>query len=264
MDIAGAINGFTKFTETMGAVMGAAEAITPAIYAVDGAINQVASVFTGDQYNPYPYPAYPVYPPMPVGMLNEGKVGIIGSMLAGGAAGALTHKGTSEAIKSIKAGAGSAGYKALGMSALKAGGIGAAVTGVISAAKNMSLVSKGMQTGSDAAGQISADTVGGLLAGATGGLAAGAASMALSGAVPGGGLMLTIGTAVAGALGATGAHLAYNATGLRDGVANMVRGMVGGNTNNQYQQPGYGQQQPGYGYQQPNYGYQQPNYGYGY
>ena len=54
-DIAGIINGINQFTTTMGTVMGAAEALTPAIYAVDGAINQVASVFTEDQYyNPYP------------------------------------------------------------------------------------------------------------------------------------------------------------------------------------------------------------------
>lgn len=253
MDIAGFVNGLNQFTQTMGAIQGAAEVMLPAVNAVGGAVNQVASVFTGDTYQPYPYPTYPVYPPMPVGLLQEGKVGIVGSMLAGGTAGALTHKGMAEAIKGIKAGAPGAG-KALGMGALKAGGIGAAVTGVISAAKNMNLVSKGMQSGADAAGNITADTVGGLLSGATGGLAAGAASMALSNAIPGGGLMLTIGTAVAGALGATGAHLAYNATGLRDGVANMVRGVFGGGSN-QYQQPGYGYQQPGYGYQQPYYGY---------
>lgn len=253
MDIAGFVNGLNQFTQTMGAIQGAAEVMLPAVNAVGGAVNQVASVFTGDTYQPYPYPTYPVYPPMPVGLLQEGKVGIVGSMLAGGTAGALTHKSMAEAIKGIKAGAPGAG-KALGMGALKAGGIGAAVTGVISAAKNMNLVSKGMQSGADAAGNITADTVGGLLSGATGGLAAGAASMALSNAIPGGGLMLTIGTAVAGALGATGAHLAYNATGLRDGVANMVRGVFGGGSN-QYQQPGYGYQQPGYGYQQPYYGY---------
>lgn len=254
-DIAGFINKINDFTQTMGVVMGAAEAITPAFHAVDQAVNQVASVFTGDQYYPNPYPMYPVYPAHPVGSLNEGKAGLISHMLAGGAAGAVTHKSTADAIRSIKAGT-PGGVKALGMSSLKAGGIGAAITGVVSAAKNMSLVSKGMQSSADAAGNITADTVGGLLAGVGGGLAAGAASMALSSMVPGGGLALTIGTAVAGALGATGAHLAYSGSGLRDGLANAARGLFGGNS--QYQQP-YGQPY-GNPYGQP-YG-QQPYYGY--
>lgn len=252
VDIAGFINGLNQFTQTIGAVQGAAEVMMPAVAAVDQAVNQVASVFTGDSYNPYPYPTYPVYPPMPVGLLQDGKVGMIGNMLAGGIAGGVTGKGIGESMKAMQSGG---GFKAVGMGALKAGGIGAAVTGVISAAKNMSLVSKGMQTSSDAAGNIGADTIGGLLAGAGGGLAAGAASMALANAIPGGGLALTIGTAVAGALGATGVHLAYSATGIRDGIANGIRSMFGGNT-----QQNYGYQQP-YG-QQPAYGYQQPAYGY--
>lgn len=253
-NIAGFINDINKFTNTLGTVMGAAEAMTPAIYAVSGAVNQVASVFTEDQYyNPYPqYPTYPTYPPSPIASLEEGKVGVIGNMFAGALAGGITHKETADAIGAIKSGA---GMKALGMSTLKAGGIGAAVTGVISAAKNISLVSKGMQTSADAAGNIGADTVGGLLVGATGGLAAGAASMALAKAVPGGGLMLTIGAAVAGAVGGTGAGLAYNMSGLRDGLANGIRSMFGGGNNQNY---GYGNP-AGYNYQQP---YQQPYYGY--
>jgi len=252
-DIAGIINSINDFTQTMGVVQGAVEAFTPAIYAVDSAVSQVASVFTEDQYY-NPYPVYPVYPPSPVGMLDQGKVGLITSMLSGATAGALTHKAAAEGIRGIKAGTPGAG-KALGMTSLKAGGIGAAVSGIVSAAKNMSLVSQGMQTSADAAGNISADTIGGLLAGATGGIAAGAASMALSSAIPGGGLMLTIGTAVAGAIGASGAHLAYHGTGIRDGIANAIKGAFGGGSNNYYPNPGYQQ-----GYQQP--GYQQPYYGY--
>lgn len=252
MDIAGFINGLNQFTQTVGAIQGAAEVMMPAVQAVGGAVNQVAGVFTGDTYQPNPYPVYPVYPPMPIGNLQEGKVGLVGSMLAGGIAGGVTGKGIGEAIKAMQDGSGS--FKGVGIGALKAGGIGAAVTGVISAAKNMSLTSKGLQTSSDAAGNIAADTIGGLLSGATGGLAAGAATLALAKMVPGGGLALTIGTAVAGALGSTVAHLGYNATGLRDGISNTIRGMFGGNTAN-YQNP--------YGYQQPGYGYP-PNYGYGY
>jgi hypothetical protein len=251
--IAGFINNLNQFTQTIGAVQGAAEALAPAVYAVDHSINQIASVFTGDQYTPYnPYPAYPVYPPMPVGFMEEGKVGIIGNMLAGGAAGAMTHQQTTEAIKTIKAGQTGAGFKALGMSSLKAGGIGAAVTGVISAAKNVSLVSKGMQTGADAGGNITADTVGGLLAGATGGLAAGAAGMALS-SMGAAGVGLTIGAAVAGAVGATGASLLYKMTGMRDGLANSVRSMFGGGANNYY--PPHNGYPPNGHYPQPVYGY---------
>ena len=254
VDIAGFINGLNQFTQTVGAIQGAAEVMMPAVNAVGHSVNQIAGVFTGDTYQPNPYPVYPVYPPMPIGSLQEGKVGIVGSMLAGGTAGAITGKGIGEAIKAMQAGTGS--FKAVGMGALKAGGIGAAVTGVISAAKNMSLTSKGMQSSADAGGNIAADTIGGLLSGATGGLAAGAASMALANAIPGGGLALTIGTVVAGALGATGAHLAYNATGLRDGIANKLRGLFGGSS---------GYQQPGYGYPpQQGYGYPPQQYGYGY
>lgn len=252
--IAKFINNLNQFTQTVGAVQGAAEALAPAIYAVDHTVNQIASVFTGDQYTPYPYPVYPVYPPMPVGFMEEGKVGIVGNMLAGGVAGAMTHQQTADAIKTIKAGQMGAGFKALGMSSLKAGGIGAAVTGVISAAKNISLVSKGMQTGADAGGNIAADTVGGLLAGATGGLAAGAAGMALSG-MGAAGIGLTIGAAVAGAVGATGASLLYKMSGMRDGVANAVRNMFGGGANQYYPPNGY----------YPSYSdYNPPTYGYGY
>ncbi len=258
--IAGFINGLNQVTQTVGAIQGAADALAPAVYAVDGAINQVASVFTGDQYTPYnPYPAYPVYPPMPVGSLEDGKVGIIGNMLAGGVAGAMTHQSASEAIKTIKAGQTGAGFKALGMSSLKAGGIGAAVTGVISAAKNISLVSKGMQTSADAGGNIAADTVGGLLAGATGGIAAGAAGLALSG-MGAAGIGLTIGAAVAGAVGATGASLLYQMSGARDGLANSLRSMFGGGSSNYGYNQGYNQ--GGYNYNQGyNQGY---NYNQGY
>lgn len=259
VDFAGIINGINQFTQTIGAVQGAAQVMMPAVQSVEYAVNQVAGVFTGDQYQPYPYPTYPVYPPMPVGLLPEGKVGIVGSMLAGGVAGGITGKGIGEAIKAMQAGTGN--FKGVGLGALKAGGIGAAVTGVISAAKNINLVNKGMQSSADAGGNIAADTIGGLLAGATGGLAAGAASMALANAIPGGGLALTIGTVVAGALGATGAHLAYNATGIRDGIASSLRGVFGGNSNQYGQQP-YGQQPYGQPYGQQPYGGYPPNYGY--
>lgn len=256
-DIAGIINKINDFTQTMGVIQGAAEAFTPAVYQVSNAVNQVASVFTEDQYQPPVYPVYPVYPPSPMNSLQEGKVGLVTSLLSGGTAGALTYKQAANAIEGIKAGAPGAG-KALGMVGLKAGGIGAALTGVVSAAKNMSLVSQGLQTSADAAGNISADTIGGLLTGATGGLTAGFASKALASMVPGGGIALTIGSAVAGAIGATGVHLLYNGTGIRDGIANAVKGMFGGGSNQYPQYPQTGYPQTGYPQQYPNTGYYYP------
>ena len=250
-DIAGIINQINDFTQTMGVIQGAAEAFTPAIYQVEGAINQVASVFQEpDTYQPNPYPVYPVYPPQPVGNLNEGKIGVVTSMLSGGAAGGVMHKSIANNIRDIKAGTPGA-MKGLAMSSLKAGGIGAAISGVISAAKNMNLASKGMQSNGAAMGNIAADTVGGLITGAAGGISAGAASMALANMLPGGGLLATLGTVAAGALGATAGHFLYQGTGIRDGIASALGG---GNTNNY-----------GYGYQQPAaYPQQYPQQAYGY
>lgn len=228
MGIEGLINGLTKFTQTVAAVQGAADVLAPAIQTVDRSLTQVAQVFTGDTYNPYPmYPVYPVYPPMPIGSPEQGKVGMVGKILSGGMAGGVTYQQTGEALKAIKAGQTGPGFKTLGFSMLKAGGIGAGVSGVISIAKNLSLVSKGMQTNADAGGNIAADTVGGLLAGATGGLTAGAAGLALS-AMGVAGLPLTIGAVAAGALGAVGADMLFQTTGARDNFAMSIRRSLGG------------------------------------
>lgn len=229
MGIEGFINGLTKFTQTISAVQGAADALAPAIQTVDRSLNQVAQVFSGDTYyNPYPaYPVYPVYPPMPIGTPEQGKVGMVGKILAGGIAGGVTYQQTGDAFKAIKAGQTGPGFKTLGISMLKAGGIGAGVSGVISIAKNLSLVSKGMQTNADAGGNIAADTVGGLLAGATGGLTAGAAGLALS-AMGVAGLPLTIGAVAAGALGAVGADMIFQTSGARDNFAMSIRRSLGG------------------------------------
>lgn len=243
-DIAGFINGLNQFTQAVGAVQGATQALAPAVHAVDQTVNQIAGVFTGDQYSgPYYPPTYPVYPPMPVGFNEEGKMGVIGNMLAGGVAGAVTHKQAAESITAIKGGQAGA-WKSLGMTSLKAGAIGAGVTGVISIAKNMNLVSKGLQSSADAAGNITADTVGGLLAGASGGVAAGAAGLALSG-MGVAGLGLTVGAVAAGAVGAAASNLLFKGVGIRDGIANGVRNMMGGQP--QYQDP--------YAYQGYNQGY---------
>lgn len=241
--IDGFVNNVNQFTQSVGAIQGAMDTAVPALYAVENSVNQIASVFTGDTYNPYPQP-YPPPMPMPIDP-GRGKIGMIGSILSGGVAGIMTHKQTAEAYKTFKTVGAGAGMKALGLSSLKAGGIGAAVSGVASAAKNLMMSSRGEQTGKQAGANIAADTVGGLLAGASGGLAAGAASLALGSA---GGILGTIGIVAAGALGAVGANLLYEKTGVRDKLYNAISGTPAGY---------------GYGYQQPAYGYQQPGYGYG-
>lgn len=242
--IDGFINNVNQFTQSVGAVQGAMDTAVPALYAVEHSVNQIASVFTGDTYNPYPPGPYPTPMPYPIDP-SRGKIGMIGSMLSGGVAGALTHKQTAEAYKTFKTVGAGAGMKALGLSSLKAGGIGAAVSGVASAAKNLMMSSRGEQTSREAGANIMADTVGGLLAGASGGLAAGAASLALGGA---GGILGTIGVVAAGAIGAVGANLLYDKTGIRDKLFSAVSGnpmpMNGAYT--------YGQPQPNYGY---GYGY---------
>lgn len=260
-DIAGFINGLNQFTQTVGAVQGAMETLSPAVSAVDQSINQIAAVFTEDQYYPPVYPTYPAYPPMPIVSLEEGKVGMIGKMMAGAVSGAATHRSAADAIQTLKNGHMGQGFKQLGLSSLKAGGIGAAVTGVMSAAKNISLVNQGMQTSSDATGNIAADTIGGLLAGAGAGVGAGAASLALSG-MGVAGLGVTIGAAVAGAVGAAGVGALYDATA-RDSISNGIRSMMGGNDYGQYAQNyqdpyAYGDpyaHQQGYAPQAQYYGY---------
>lgn len=243
--IDGFVNNVNQFTQSVGAIQGAMDTAVPALYAVENSVNQIASVFTGDTYNPYPG-NYPPPMPMPVDP-GRGKIGMIGSILSGGVSGMMTHKTTAEAFKTFKTVGAGAGMKALGISSLKAGGIGAAVSGVASAAKNLMMSSRGEQTGRQAGGNIAADTIGGLLAGATGGIAAGAASLALGSA---GGILGTIGIVAAGALGGVGANLLYEKTGIRDKVYSAISGDT--------LAAGYG-----YGYQQPAYGYQQPGYGYG-
>lgn len=238
MGIDGAINSLNQFTYTMGTVQGAAEAMVPAVYAVDQAVNQVAGVFTGDTYQPGPYtPAPPVMP------LSGGpKAGIIGSLLAGGVTGAVMHQRTADAIKSFKTEGFGAGLKNLGGASLKSGLIGAGLMGAISGIRNFAASSRGEITTAQAGGNVAADTIGGILAGTGGGLTSGLASLALGKMMPGGGILMTIGAAAAGAIGATGVNFLYDSSGLRDKIAN---GIAGTTTPTQSYYP---QQQYNYGY----------------
>jgi len=229
MSIDGLINNVNQFTQTAGTIQGAADAIVPAFYAVDQAMSQVASVFTGDTYQ-QPYPYHPA--PIPAGAGPSS--GLVGSLLAGGVVGAITHKQTADALRSFKSGIGT-GLKNLGLSSLKSGAIGAGVMGAVSGIQNFAAASRGEITKAAAGGNVAADTVGGLLAGVGGGLAAGTASMALGSFMPGGGILMTIGAAAAGALGATGANFLYQSSGARDSIANSVRSAMGEDTVQAYQ-----------------------------
>lgn len=231
MSIDSLVNNVNQFQYTAGTVLGAAEAMVPAVYAVDQAVNQVAGVFTGDTYQPTPYP----YTPMPVSTGGPGS-GLVGSLLAGGITGAVTHRQTADALHSFKTGIGT-GLKNLGLSSLKSGAIGAGVMGAVSGIKNFAAASRGEISKASAGGNVAADTVGGLLAGVGGGLAAGATSMALGAMMPGGGLLTTIGAIAAGALGATGVNHLYQNSGARDGIANTVRSAMGENTQAYYTAP---------------------------
>lgn len=222
MGMANVINQMNHTVQTLGAVQGAAEAMVPAIYAVDSAVNQVASVFTGDTYQQPYYPVAPVTMP-----LGGPKAGLIGSLLAGGAVGAINGRQTGDALRTFKTDGFGAGLKNLGKASLKSALIGGGIMGAVSGIKNFAAASRGEITKADAAGNTAADTVGGILAGTGGGLTAGAVSMLLPG---GAGLLATVGTVVAGAVGATGVNMLYEGSGLRDSVANGLRNAMGGGT----------------------------------
>ncbi|MGV3525532.1 MAG: hypothetical protein ACO1RX_14980 [Candidatus Sericytochromatia bacterium] len=233
--IAGVINTMNNAVYTMSAVQGAADAMLPAVYAVDSAVNQVASVFNGDTYQPQPYPT--PYPVAPVNLTGGPKAGLIGSLLAGGVVGGVMHTQTADALRSFKTDGFGAGLGNLGKASLKSGLIGAGMMGVVSGVKNFAAVSRGEITKAAAGGNIAADTIGGILAGTSAGLTAGTASMVLSKLVPGGGLLTTIGATVAGALGATGANMLYDGAGLRDKVASGISNIFSGDSAQAYYPP---------------------------
>lgn len=234
MSIDGFINNVNSFQQNLGAVQGAADAIVPAVYAVDNAVNQVASVFTGDTYQTGPY-----YPPVaPVSLTGGPKAGLIGSMLAGGVVGGVMGGRTADALRAFKTEGIGAGMKQLGSASLKSGLMGAGLMGAVSGIKNFAAASRGEITHAQAGGNVAADTIGGLLAGTGGGLTSGMVSMFL----PAGGLVATIGAAVAGAVGATGVNLLYDGSGARDSLASKLSGAFGGTPAPQtyYPQQSYG------------------------
>ena len=241
MGVDGFINNLNQFTHSVGAVQGAVDTMVPAVYAVNGAVNQIAGVFTGDTYQPGPY--YPT-PVVPVGF--GPKAGLVGSLLAGGTVGAVMHGKTADALRSFKTEGFGAGIKNLGGASLKSGLIGGGIMGLISGVKNMAAASRGEISKAQAGGAVAADTIGGILAGTGGGLSSGVASLMLSKIVPGGGILTTIGAAAAGALGATGVNFLYDGSGLRDKIANGIAGTPNGNAYGYYQNPP--QQQYSYGY----------------
>lgn len=219
MGVDGIINSFNQFNQTMGTVQGAAEGMMPAVYSVNNAVNQVASVFTGDTYQPATYPPVQAGP----SLLGGPKAGLVGSLLAGGTVGAITHQQTADALRSFRTDGFGTGLKNLGKVSLKSGLMGAGIMGAVSGIKNFAAASRGEISNAQAKGNVAADTIGGILAGTSGGLAAGAASLALKAMMPGGGLLTTLGTAVAGAVGATGANFLYE-NSVRDSIANSIGG----------------------------------------
>lgn len=232
------VNGVNTFQQNVGAVQGAADAMVPAIDAVGHAANQIASVFTGDTYQTAPY-----YPPAPMPVsLGGPKAGLVGSLLAGGTVGAITHRQTADALRSFKTDGIGAGLKNLGSASLKSGLIGGGVMGVVSGVKNFAAASRGEISNAAAGGNVAADTVGGILAGTGGGLTAGAVSMLL----PGSGLLSTIGASAAGAVGALGVNMLFDGSGLRDKVATGVSNALGGTNNNYATTQNYYAPQQGY------------------
>lgn len=236
------VNTMNQWQQNIGAVQGAAETMMPALDAVGNAASQIASVFTGDTYQQQPVPYYPA--PMPAATLGGPKAGLVGSLLAGGVAGAITHQQTADALRSFKTQGVGAGLRNLGSASLKSGLIGGGVMGVVSGVKNFAAASRGEISNAAAGGNVAADTVGGILAGTGGGLTAGAVSMLL----PGGNLISTVGAAAAGAIGATGINVLFDGSGLRDKIATGVSSAMGGtNSNYATTQNYYAPQQQYYG-----------------
>ena len=236
----GLVNSFNQAVYTAGAVQGAVDTMVPAVYAVNGAVNQVAGVFTGDTYQqtqPYPPSVYPV-------STTGNGFNLISSILSGGITGGMMHNQTSDAFKSFKSQGMGAGFKNLGMATLKSAGIGGLVSGLISGVQNGAAAARGEMSKADAGGNVAADTVGGLLGGAGAGISAGLGSLALR-SFGLAGIPLTVAAAAAGALGSVGVNYLYNSSGLRDNLAGTMRKAFDGTDPvaapaGYYQQPAYG------------------------
>lgn len=157
---------------------------------------------------------------------DQVRIGNIGDMLIGGIAGGVTHQAMAHAMQNLKTNGFSwGGLKGLGSAGLKGGAIGAGLSAVSSAIENIGARSKGLITTRDAVSNIATDSIGGLLSGTTASVSAGAGNLALS-SLGLGGLPLTIGASVAGAIGGIGASKLFDITGLRNRVFHGIRDMI--------------------------------------
>ncbi|MFN8577919.1 MAG: hypothetical protein U0354_13795 [Candidatus Sericytochromatia bacterium] len=244
IDFGSIINGINQATQFVGAVNGAVNVMAPALQQVDAAVQNMAGTFSSPdmmygQPNQY-YGGVPATMPMPAPQSSppdeSSAFGTIGNAVAGGAIGATLSKGlikpkvdasevSTEGLKNIKI---PQNVKSIGMTALKAGGIGAAVGGVVSGVENFMKLSRNEITGAEATGNITADTTVGFFSG-MGGLAAGAGGSLLARAagIGAGSLPMTIIAATAGLVGSVGVDLLMRKTGVRQSIADGVRGMVG-------------------------------------
>ena len=239
MDIANIVNGINDWSRTIGALSGAIDTLAPAAVAVNNTLNTVASTLTGtDCYNPYNpyYPQYPTVPvqPFPIGNKTDSVIGVVGKA----AAGATTGYMLSETVSNIYHSGAPAGEiaKGLGKVSLKAAGIGALVSGGVSIIENTVKAVKKEQSGAEAGGNITADLLGGAVSGAAGSALGGLAAARFGG----------IGGAIAGAAAGIGIDFLYRKSGLKQGLANGVTKLLGG----QQTYPTYPSYPPypGYGY----------------
>jgi len=268
MSIDTIVNTINDYARTIGAVSGAMDALAPAAMSVNNTLNSVASTFMGtDSYAPYPYP-YPYPPVQPQPFPTNGTdsiIGIVGKAAAGGVASYMYSKPIANIIKpgtivpkeevtaSVTAKGVGTTIKGIGSIALKAGGIGALVSGGVSLLENAVKVMKKEEGGAQAAGNVVADAAGGVVSGVVGSTAGGLA-MAGFGAGLGG----TIAGTVIGVATAVGADFLYRKSGIKQGLANGITKLFGG-------QQTYPTYPPYGGYPaQPGYGYPQTPYGYGY
>ncbi len=147
------------------------------------------------------------------------KIGHVGELLIGGITGVKHGAIFADALQKFKTEGFSMGnLKGLGMASLKAGGLSAGITGAISAVQNIGGVASGKISAKWAISNVAADSVGGMVSGTTAGIGAGAATLALR-SFGIAGLPLTIGAAVAGAVGGMGGSRLYEATGLKERFA---------------------------------------------
>ena len=236
------INGINQFTQTVGAINGAVNVLAPAMQNVEMTVNNVAGMIDPSmRQDMYMQPSY--YPPgyvpntmpMPMSTSSDSPIGTIGSALGGGIAGAWQGKKLAETIKppknsdiateGLSAKTISTG-KTMLTSGLKAGGVGAAVSGLFSGIQNFMRLSKNEISGAEATGNIVADTSVGFFSG-VGGLATGTMAAMAMGAMGLGSLPVTIGAAALGLVGAVGVDFLFKKTGMKQSIANGVRGMVG-------------------------------------